>query len=210
MARPVDAALKELIGAYPQDWVRQLGLRIPGEIQVVDAELSTISAEADKLLRLEEPSPWLLHLELQSGADPSLDERILRYNVLIRERHRIPVHSALFFLRPQAEATANTGSIAYETLAGAGSLDFRYQRVRVWELPMEQVLEGGVGTLPLAPLSAASATCPCRRSSGAWMSDWTKKPAVRKRHVSGLRRIFLWGCAIRPSCRKRCSREWFA
>lgn len=152
MARPFDAALKELIGAYPRDWVEQLGFRPAGEVRVVEAELSTVSAEADKLLLVEEPTPWLLHLELQSGADGSLDERMLRYNVLIRERHRLPVHSAVFLLRPQADAASNTGSVRYQTLEGLGRLDFRYQRIRVWQTPVEQVLQGGVGTLPLAPL----------------------------------------------------------
>jgi predicted transposase YdaD len=33
---------------------------------------------------------------------------------------------------------------------------FRYQVVRVWELPVESLLRGGLGTLPLAPISAVT------------------------------------------------------
>lgn len=33
-------------------------------------------------------------------------------------------------------------------------LDFRYQVIRVWELPAEALLAGGLATLPLAPLGA--------------------------------------------------------
>ncbi|HZT80116.1 MAG TPA: hypothetical protein VFA26_07840 [Gemmataceae bacterium] len=31
---------------------------------------------------------------------------------------------------------------------------FRYGVVRVWQLPPEQLLTGGLGTLPLAPIGA--------------------------------------------------------
>jgi len=35
-------------------------------------------------------------------------------------------------------------------------LVFRYQVVRVWQLPVEVLLNGGLGILPLAPLSAVT------------------------------------------------------
>jgi hypothetical protein len=35
-------------------------------------------------------------------------------------------------------------------------LVFRYQLIRVWELPAEQLLAGGLGTLSLAPLGAVT------------------------------------------------------
>jgi predicted transposase YdaD len=38
----------------------------------------------------------------------------------------------------------------------AGALEFRYQVVRLWETPVEPILEGGLGTLPLAPLARVS------------------------------------------------------
>lgn len=151
MAKPFDAALKELIGAYPLDWAR-VGLDVSGPVSVVDAELSTVSADADKILRLEEPTPWLLHLELQSGADVSLDERVLRYNALIRERHRLPVHSAVFLLRPEARSPSNRGRVRYSSPGGGCEMDFRYQLVRLWTIPVERVLDAGVGALPIAPL----------------------------------------------------------
>src|SRR5438309_565782 len=36
-------------------------------------------------------------------------------------------------------------------------LTFHYQVIRVWELPVERVLTGGLGTLPLAPISNVTA-----------------------------------------------------
>jgi Domain of unknown function (DUF4351) len=35
---------------------------------------------------------------------------------------------------------------------GRSSLEFHYELVRLWQRPVETILEGGVGTLPLAPL----------------------------------------------------------
>ena len=35
-------------------------------------------------------------------------------------------------------------------------LDFRYRTIRLWEQPVEPLLNGGLGTLPLAPISNVS------------------------------------------------------
>src|SRR5262249_26483264 len=37
-------------------------------------------------------------------------------------------------------------------------LRFRYRVIRAWEQPVEAVLEGGLGTLPMAPLAAIEPT----------------------------------------------------
>jgi hypothetical protein len=78
MAKPFDATLKELVEAYPHDWLIQLGLPASLPIEVIDADLSTVTAQADKVLRVREDSLWLLHLELQASRDPHLARRVLR------------------------------------------------------------------------------------------------------------------------------------
>lgn len=82
MAKPFDATLKELVETYPRDWLAQLGLPANQPVQVIDSDLSTVTTQADKLLRLLDPTPSLLHLELQASRDPRLARRILKYNVL--------------------------------------------------------------------------------------------------------------------------------
>ena len=72
MPKPFDATLKDLVEAYPRDWLAQLDLSTPVPVAVIDADLSTVTAQADKVLRVDEPSPWLLHLELQASRDPGL------------------------------------------------------------------------------------------------------------------------------------------
>src|SRR5262249_19795497 len=67
LATPFDATLKDLVERYPADWPAQLGLSASGPVDLIDADLSTITTQADKLIRVNDPEPWLLHLELQAS-----------------------------------------------------------------------------------------------------------------------------------------------
>lgn len=67
MSKPFDATLKHLLEKYPQDWLRLVGIPKSTPISVIDADLSTVTAAADKVLRVGERDPWLLHLELQAS-----------------------------------------------------------------------------------------------------------------------------------------------
>jgi len=57
MARPFDVSTKHLLETYPTAWLAYVGLPSTGLVDVVDADLSAVLAEADKVLRLAEPSP---------------------------------------------------------------------------------------------------------------------------------------------------------
>ena len=65
--KPFDAATKELLEKHPRAWLELLLGRSLGEVRVVDADLSTITSEADKILVIEEPAPWVVHVEFQSS-----------------------------------------------------------------------------------------------------------------------------------------------
>jgi predicted transposase YdaD len=73
--------------------------------------------------------------------------------VLLYGRHDLPVHTAVVLLRPEADDPGLTGTVAYQSPHGRGGLEFRYQVVRVWQRPVETLLAGGLGTMPLVPLS---------------------------------------------------------
>jgi hypothetical protein len=78
-------------------------------------------------------------------------------SVLLRKRHRLRVRSVAVLLRPEADSPTVTG-LWQESFPGEAPYDvFRYRVVRIWQIPAEQLLAGGVGTLPLAPISAVSA-----------------------------------------------------
>jgi len=154
MAKRFDATTKHLIEAYPADWLALAHLPVgrPADVRVVDADLSAFTVAADKVLRVDGPEPYIAHFELQASADPDLDARTLVYNVLLRSRHRVRVCSVVVLLRPQAQAGV-TGGVR-EAANADTSLDFRYQVVRVWEQDPAAVIAGGLGTLPLAAISA--------------------------------------------------------
>ena len=76
---------------------------------------------------------------------------MLVYNALIRLRHKLPVRSVAFLFRPQA-ASGPTGYLT-ERLDDHSWIEFSYRLVRLWEIPVEELLAGPVGMLPLAPLA---------------------------------------------------------
>jgi predicted transposase YdaD len=79
------------------------------------------------------------------------------YSVLLGERHGLEVRSVAVLLARQANLSVINGEYRRQ-FPGEEPYDvFRYQVVRVWELPVEPLLTGGVATLPLAPISAVTA-----------------------------------------------------
>ncbi len=153
MAKPFDATLKGLVEQFPHDWLAQFAGPATGAVEVVDADLSTVTAQADRVLLVRDSEPWIFHLELQSSRDPSLARRMLRYHALLHHRHGLPVHSLVLLLRPEADDTHLTGEVAYRSPRGRGGLRLEFEVARLWRYPVESLLAGGIGTLPLAPLA---------------------------------------------------------
>lgn len=153
MAKAFDVTTKHLLEGHPADWLAYAGLPPGTAPRVVDADLSSFSVSADKVIRVDAPAAYVAHFEFQSGVDVDLDRRILLYNVLLRWRHGLPVRSVVLLLRPEARSGRVRGRV--EELAGPGDrLDFAYTLLPVWEQPVGPVLAGGLGTLPLAPICA--------------------------------------------------------
>jgi hypothetical protein len=59
-------------------------------------------------------------------------------------------------VRPEADSPQLTGLYERGFPGEAAYLTFRYQVVRVWQLPSEPLLTGGLALLPLAPISAVT------------------------------------------------------
>ncbi|MFN0070692.1 MAG: hypothetical protein ACKVVP_04280, partial [Chloroflexota bacterium] len=153
MPGPFDTTTKFLVQTYPRDWLTYLGLAGPGPVTVIDADLSTVTAEADKVLLLHEPSPYLVHLEFQASPDARMGQRLARYNLLLGYRHALPVASALVLLRPEAQSPGMTGQWRSAAPGGGGTITFEYSVLRIWEEPGERLLAGPLGLVPLAPLA---------------------------------------------------------
>ena len=72
MAKPFDVTTKYLLQADPAAWLAVASLVPDGRVSILDTDLSTVSAAADALIRIEGPEPWLAHLEFQTGKDKLL------------------------------------------------------------------------------------------------------------------------------------------
>jgi predicted transposase YdaD len=151
--KPFDAATKELLEKNPRAWLELLLGRRLGEVRVMDADLSTITTESDKLLWIKEPAPWIVHVEFQSGDSSNLPIRLQRYNILAHYRHGMPVQTVVVLLRREADGPQITGLLQHRLPDGLLYHEFRYNVVRVWERPVEEILAGELATLPLAPIA---------------------------------------------------------
>jgi len=153
MAKPFDATTKELLESDPRAWLELLLGRKLGDVRILNVDLSTITTEADSVVLVAEVEPWIVHLEFQSSYDPSLPLRLQRYNVLVNYRHRLPVQSMALLLCPDADGPAMTGLLQHRLPDGLIYHEFRYNVVRTWERPADEILSAGLATLPLAPLA---------------------------------------------------------
>jgi hypothetical protein len=153
VSKPYDATSKELLQTDPVGWAAFLGVvRPPEQVKLIDSDLSTVTAAADKVLRIEDASPWILGVEFQSGSDTGVPRQLLMYNGLLQERHKLPVASALVVLAPRADSTASTG--AYQVNPPFGpAWEFRYTVLKLWQMPVAMFLNGPLAVLPLAPLA---------------------------------------------------------
>jgi hypothetical protein len=79
---------------------------------------------------------------------------LLLYNSALFKRHRLPVRSLLVLLHKGADSAQLTGFYERGFPDEAFDVALRYRVVRVWQVPPEQWLSGGLGVLPLAPLGA--------------------------------------------------------
>jgi hypothetical protein len=98
----------------------------------------------------------LLHLEFVAGHDAAvLPPKLVVRNSLLGDRHDLHVRSGVL-LRPEADSPRLTGLYEAGFPGEAPYLTFRYQVVRVWQLPPGPFLEGGVALMPLALISAVT------------------------------------------------------
>lgn len=157
MAGTFDPVLKVLVETEPEGWLPIVG-RPVSPVSVIDADVSAvITGAVDKVLLVRARQKFLLHLDFQSRHDSAkLPRRLRGYNVVLEDRHELPVWSVGFILRPEADSPQLTGLLETGLPDEESIHRFRYGVVRIWQLPAEALLTGGVGLLPLAPVSDAN------------------------------------------------------
>ncbi len=155
MSKPYDAATRQLIELGPIDWLRFLHVPVarPDQVRVLDSDLSSFTAEVDHAIWIGDDLPWIEHVELQAGRDPELPERICWYSALLRRKHNVPVRSSVVLLRAAADGPDLNGIHEHRDRLNQVYNQFRYNIIRVWQTPVDEVLAAGLTVLPLAPVA---------------------------------------------------------
>lgn len=146
-----DRAIKRVSDDFPEKVVslpsRIVGLRTPKLTRIVQRNLLPATIEADRVYRLGEPSPLLLHTEWESSSSLGRPDRFREYNILLTNQSGLPVKAEVVLLRPEASSSALTGELT-RTIPEEASpyLQGRYSVVRLSEVPVETFLKSP-GTL---------------------------------------------------------------
>ncbi len=129
---PFDVSTKELVWDDPADWVDQFGAGAPGPVEVIDSDITALTAAADKVLRVRGANPYLLNIELHSYHDAQLARTLWFRQVALDYRHNLPVLTVLVLLCKEANSPSLTGT--YERFLPDGSLinRYNYRVVRLW------------------------------------------------------------------------------
>jgi hypothetical protein len=103
---------------------------------------------------LGDPLRGVIDLNFQVDWDKETPLRVLCYNTLLHREHRKPVHSIVIMLRSQGNDLRMDDGYRYSLFEQRGRLEFYPEVIRIWEQPLEEMLTGGLGLLPLATLAA--------------------------------------------------------
>jgi hypothetical protein len=142
VAKKYEVVMKKLVERDPAAWLASLGIETDGPIGIVDADLSKITSEADRIVLVESSEPHLVHMEFHSARDLELAERLLINNVNIGFELKRRVESHAILLHPSVDSSELTGLFRKATPDGDPVLAFYYRIVRAWTLPVEPLLTG--------------------------------------------------------------------
>ena len=157
MPGPIDDTLKHLTELSPEDWVVQGGWP-EAPAAIIDADIATIAGATDKVIRVTGSPDWLLAVDFQAGHDTLAKlPDLLLYNSALFRRHGLLVRSLLVLLHRGTDSPQLTGFYERGFPDQPSDVSLRYALVRVWQVPAEKWLSGGLGLVPLAPLGAVEA-----------------------------------------------------
>jgi hypothetical protein len=152
MAMTFDATLKDMGRDSPRSFLAAFDRPPTVPVQLLNVDLSTVTALADLILGLGEPLAEIIQLDFQSSAAAWKHADLMVYHALLFAHYRVPVHTVIILLRPEAAHSNVNGVIRYAPRPGRGSMDFNYEIVRLWEWPAEVLLAADLGVAPLAML----------------------------------------------------------
>lgn len=151
MAAEFDNALKDVIWQRLPDFAPVLHLPATEPVEALRTNLP-ITLDADFVLGVGRPRRAVIDLSFQTSWDAETLVRVFVYNALLYRQYRVPVHSVILQLRSRDNDQRLTGGVRYAVFPGRGAMEFVPEVVNLWEQPLEPMLTGGLGLLPLAPL----------------------------------------------------------
>ncbi|HEY7426621.1 MAG TPA: hypothetical protein VH682_20465 [Gemmataceae bacterium] len=152
MALTFDATLKDMGRDSPRGFLAAFDRPPTGPVKLLNVDLSTVTTSADLILGLGEPVEEIIQLDFQSSAAAWKHADLMVYNALLFAHYRVPVHTVVILLRPEAAHANLNGVLGYAPRPERGSMYFRYEVVRLWERPAEELLTTDAGVAPLAML----------------------------------------------------------
>jgi predicted transposase YdaD len=154
MPMEFDAVSKYLLDTGPGEWLALSGRKTSAPLTHVVSDLSTVTANADKFFRVEEHPPWLVNFEPFSSRDKTAPQRVCLYSILGLAKLELPVLTVVNLLSKRADGPEWKKSFSAK-LPGEERpyLHFEFSVLRIWEVSPEILLEGGIATLALAPIS---------------------------------------------------------
>jgi predicted transposase YdaD len=148
-----DISTKELIWDDPATWLERLSIGPPGPIDVIDSDITALTAAADKVIRVSGPESYLVNLEFQSSHQTNLPGTLWYRQAALFHRHQLPVLTVLILLRREANSPSLTGTFEISMPDGWLTNRYNYRVVRLWREDPEVYLTAGVNLVPLAPLT---------------------------------------------------------
>src|SRR5437868_280604 len=142
-----DATLKDLARDEPRAYLTAFDAPPTGPVRLLNVDLSTVTTAADVVFGLGDPLREIVHIDFQASASAGKHADVLVYNALLYRQYRVPVHSIVILLRPQASHPNLNGTLQYEARPGRGRMDFGYETIRLWERPAEELLAGDLATV---------------------------------------------------------------
>src|SRR5262245_57351783 len=152
-----DVSAKELVWEDPAACVERIAGDLPGPVTVIDSDITTLTASADKVLRVDGPEPYLVDLEPHSYHDTGLARTLWFRQVALDYRHDLPVLTLLVLLCKEANSPNLTGVYDRQLPDGTLTNRYNYRVVRLWQEDPESYLTAGVNLVPLVPLTDVAA-----------------------------------------------------
>jgi hypothetical protein len=152
MSMPFDATLKDLAREHPEAFLAAFDGPPAAPLRLLNVDLSTVTTAADLIVGLGDSVREIVHIDFQSAAAADKHADLLVYNALLFRHYRVPVHTIIVLLRPQAAHANLDGLVDYAARPGRGRMSFGFEVVRLWERSAEELLAGAVAAAPLALL----------------------------------------------------------